>query len=483
MSRDQTLPDSSILLKEANMEHGVSAHVQVNNIAFSNYHRSNGDTFARAINPATGNSAGTVYTTEAAIGIFNLLSNMHFQHIFENDFVNVVSIVSQTVDSTFIEELIQSALALICSNMFPVSLCLGFPIMLFVLTMEKEEKIKNLLEINGLNVKSYWLSFFLYYFIVLELTLLVWMLVGKIWINIEFFQDAGFLITFWILSVWNMAQIGFTLFISTFMKSSRASTMVGYQGSIFLLLFLSIISQFLFPNPSKMPFFFYVIPQTGLVRFIYLSISKCIDYKCYNSLSDIKGEMLTIFITLHLLFIIYTSVGLFMNEPKVARWSRNWIKKTFQKKGSSTRSSLNSYSEKTERARLTKTDSENDKVEKLIDEEYASIGFEEDKHISAKNYEVEVMNTEDGDPKYELIAKGISKTFPCSQGLKKALSNFSLRIEKGKIFGLLGPNGAGKTTFLSIITGIINADEGTGIICGHEIDDIGSHTGEIGFCP
>jgi ABC-type multidrug transport system ATPase subunit len=77
----------------------------------------------------------------------------------------------------------------------------------------------------------------------------------------------------------------------------------------------------------------------------------------------------------------------------------------------------------------------------------------------------------------------VCKTFPCSQGLKKALTNFSLKIEKGKIFGLLGPNGAGKTTFLSIITGIMNADEGSGVICGHSIDDIGSHTGEIGFCP
>lgn len=112
-----------------------------------------------------------------------------------------------------------------------------------------------------------------------------------------------------------------------------------------------------------------------------------------------------------------------------------------------------------------------------------NIGLEDEKHISAKNYEQECMNTSDDDPRYELIAKGVSKTFPCSQGLKKALTNFSIKIEKGKIFGLLGPNGAGKTTFLSIITGTMIADEGTGIICGHGIDDIGSHTGEIGFCP
>lgn len=248
------------MLNEVNMENGVDVHVQVNNIAFFNYHRQNGDTYAKASNPATETLMSTVYPTESAIGVFNLLSNMHFQHIFENDFVNVVSMVSQTVDSTFLEELIQSILAIVCNNMFPVSLCLGFPVMLFVLTMEKEEKIKGLLEINGLNVKSYWMSFFIYYFIVLECTILIWLLVGKLWVGIEFFQEANLLITFWFLSAWNLAQIGFTLFASTFMKTSRTSTLVGYQGSIFLLLFLSIISQFLFPNPSVMPFFFYILP-------------------------------------------------------------------------------------------------------------------------------------------------------------------------------------------------------------------------------
>lgn len=95
--------------------------------------------------------------------------------------------VSQTLDSNNIEELIQSILALVCNNLFPVSLSLGFPVMLFLLTMEKEEKIKSLLEINGLNIKSYWQSFFVYNFIILELTVVIWLIIGKIWIDIDFF--------------------------------------------------------------------------------------------------------------------------------------------------------------------------------------------------------------------------------------------------------------------------------------------------------
>lgn len=37
-------------------------------------------------------------------------------------------------------------------------------------------------------------------------------------------------------------------------------------------------------------------------------------------------------------------------------------------------------------------------------------------------------------------------------GLKPAIQDISLEIERGKILGLLGPNGAGKTTILRILT-------------------------------
>ncbi|UWG96201.1 ABC transporter ATP-binding protein [Dehalobacter sp. DCM] len=37
---------------------------------------------------------------------------------------------------------------------------------------------------------------------------------------------------------------------------------------------------------------------------------------------------------------------------------------------------------------------------------------------------------------------------------KKALENFSIKIEEGKVYGLLGPNGSGKTTFFKIAAGL-----------------------------
>lgn len=58
----------------------------------------------------------------------------------------------------------------------------------------------------------------------------------------------------------------------------------------------------------------------------------------------------------------------------------------------------------------------------------------------------------------------LSKTYKGSN--KPAISNISLKIEKGEVFGLLGPNGAGKTTTISILCGFFAPSHGEVYIDG-----------------
>lgn len=62
-----------------------------------------------------------------------------------------------------------------------------------------------------------------------------------------------------------------------------------------------------------------------------------------------------------------------------------------------------------------------------------------------------------------------------------ALSNVSLSVRKGRIFGLLGPNGAGKTTLIRILNRITAPDSGEVIFDGRpmESDDVM----RIGYLP
>jgi branched-chain amino acid transport system ATP-binding protein len=51
---------------------------------------------------------------------------------------------------------------------------------------------------------------------------------------------------------------------------------------------------------------------------------------------------------------------------------------------------------------------------------------------------------------------GIGKRF----GGLAVLSDVTLHIERGEIYGLIGPNGAGKTTLFNVVTGLYQLDEG-----------------------
>ena len=68
-------------------------------------------------------------------------------------------------------------------------------------------------------------------------------------------------------------------------------------------------------------------------------------------------------------------------------------------------------------------------------------------------------------PDVMLEVNGLSKNF----GGLAAVSDLSLTIRRGEIFGVIGPNGAGKTTLLNLITGYLAASKGSILFEGREL--------------
>ncbi len=62
--------------------------------------------------------------------------------------------------------------------------------------------------------------------------------------------------------------------------------------------------------------------------------------------------------------------------------------------------------------------------------------------------------------------EGITKLY----GNQKALNNITFKVEKPEIVGFLGPNGAGKSTMMKILTTYINANEGTALVNGFDVN-------------
>ena len=69
----------------------------------------------------------------------------------------------------------------------------------------------------------------------------------------------------------------------------------------------------------------------------------------------------------------------------------------------------------------------------------------------------------DGDPAVQ--TRSLSRRFAAID----AVSDLTLRVERGQIFGFLGPNGAGKTTTIKMLCGLLEPTSGSARVAGCDI--------------
>ena len=71
-----------------------------------------------------------------------------------------------------------------------------------------------------------------------------------------------------------------------------------------------------------------------------------------------------------------------------------------------------------------------------------------------------------------LLVEGVSKRFVVGRKKKpvSAISDVSMRLERGDVHGILGSNGSGKSTLIRLICGLLTLDEGRVEVFGHDIE-------------
>src|SRR5438874_5021286 len=67
--------------------------------------------------------------------------------------------------------------------------------------------------------------------------------------------------------------------------------------------------------------------------------------------------------------------------------------------------------------------------------------------------------------------EGLTKTY-FQQGEVVAVSDLSIEVREGEIFGFLGPNGAGKTTTIKMLLGLLFPSAGSAEVLGRPAGDL-----------
>ncbi|KAK7437148.1 hypothetical protein VKT23_018775 [Stygiomarasmius scandens] len=67
--------------------------------------------------------------------------------------------------------------------------------------------------------------------------------------------------------------------------------------------------------------------------------------------------------------------------------------------------------------------------------------------------------------------RNVSFTYPGSKSSTKALDDVSFRVDPGQLVVIVGANGSGKSTFVKLITRLYDADTGSVIVDGEDVQD------------
>ena len=77
------------------------------------------------------------------------------------------------------------------ATLYPLALGLLIPVFMYTLVLEKEEKLLEMMKMNGLKMRNYWLVYFLFNMVYSLVTITLFMLFGYFFSGLSFFTETN----------------------------------------------------------------------------------------------------------------------------------------------------------------------------------------------------------------------------------------------------------------------------------------------------
>eukprot|EP00826_Nyctotherus_ovalis_P029004 TRINITY_DN2286_c0_g1_i4.p1 TRINITY_DN2286_c0_g1~~TRINITY_DN2286_c0_g1_i4.p1 ORF type:complete len:1634 (-),score=496.68 TRINITY_DN2286_c0_g1_i4:185-5086(-) len=341
---------------------------------------------------------------------------------------------------------------------FFVVLCYLPPIFKIVtmLVQDKELKTREGMNMMGLKDSAYWLSFLVYYLIILAVLAVLLATIVVIFI----FTHSNWFITFLYYYLYGISIFSFGFCISTLFVRTRTACITATMLYFAAYLISDLVNDETMGETAKNAASLLppVAADLGSTSFANYEVGRS-GVNFGNARRVVENYR---FSTCLIMFVvdtlIYGIIGLYLdnvlpNANGVRKPIYFFLTKEFW---------TGSYGEKVEPGA-----GEEESEENVLypDDHFERVG-EDLKAQEASNECLSIRH--------------LNKYF----GEKTAVSNFSVNMYRSQIFALLGPNGAGKTTTLSMLCGLLPVSTGNASFAGMAIfRDMVKVREKLGVCP
>ena len=482
------VPDGAITIKKLDYKN-FEYKMQINDLRLPYYHRGNGVTM---------------------FYIYNNDSNAQLYQTYPSSLIGMVWSIG-LFNRAYISKLYPNLTIVSGLQLMPIRLDDNEQnIQRYNIIIEKEKQLIEIMKINGLKMRNYWISNFIFNYIIYAITMVFFILFGMFVFSLNLFTETSFLLLFLTLFVWGFAQIGLAYFFQAFLSNARTTSVIGYLIAFWLILIGTCLNLAMFVIPKEAPYLLNLFPSFGIARIFYYMASFCAYDTCISEFSRVNTEVKFALLYLTIGGIILTILGVYLYEilPKkygIRKGPFFCIEELFKE----------CFKEKEYNELLIEENDEQENVDEIIGDVEKNDNLltngntdEINTNTNKNTYEDNTTNDEEVMKeykivkelinkgvnelrKYPLVCNGLTKIYPSNlkskdpkKRNKKSLNDFTIHLNDSEIFGLLGPNGAGKTTFFSILTGIYESTSGNAFIRGNSIlKNIEKTYQYIGYCP
>jgi len=160
--------------------------------------------------------------TDGQLILLDLMSKAYlYQH---NPKIVLVS-ASQYMPFTMSEEtLILKIMSILGATFYPIALSVIFPVFLYNLVLEKEERLREMMKMNGMKMTNYWIINYLWNTALYTTSSAIFILFGIFVLRLPFFVQTNFVVLISVILGWGFSQVSFSLFVQNFLTKVRTAT-------------------------------------------------------------------------------------------------------------------------------------------------------------------------------------------------------------------------------------------------------------------
>jgi hypothetical protein len=132
----------------------------------------------------------------------------------------VISGINYFPFTTNFDKDLQRGISLMGIFIFPVCMCMGLPVFLYFLVLEKETRLVETMKINGMRMYNYWVVNFIFNMILYCITAGVFVFFGSSMFKMQLFDETSLGLILFLLFGWGLAQVAMAFFISVFVNKA-----------------------------------------------------------------------------------------------------------------------------------------------------------------------------------------------------------------------------------------------------------------------